>query len=168
MDAVNKAIVADVFEDFEDIRKQYKLGDDKFKQGFKFAELISEGKSKTKAYEVVFNDKDVGKAARFARLKWVSSIIDRLIAGNHVLFADKHYQALTELYNIGINGDSERKTVREFVDNYFLASDARAFRQHVREVQPDVDLNVTVEVNGGVEVIDIPITVNFFWPDASV
>ena len=69
---------------------------------------------------------------------------------------------------LSVNGDSEKKTVREFVDNYFLASDARAFRQHVREVQPDVDLNVMVEVDGGMEAIDIPITVNFFWPDASV
>lgn len=69
---------------------------------------------------------------------------------------------------LSVNGDDNRKTVREFVDNYLLARDARAFRQHVREVQPDVDLNVMVEVNGGMEAIDIPITVNFFWPDASV
>ena len=32
---------------------------------------------------------------------------------------------------LSVNGDSERKTVREFVDTYFLASDARAFRKHV-------------------------------------
>jgi len=25
-----------------------------------------------------------------------------------------------------------------------------------------------VEVDGGMEAIDVPITVNFFWPDASV
>ena len=69
---------------------------------------------------------------------------------------------------LSVNGDDDKKTVREFVDNYLLARDARAFRQHVREVQPDVDLNTMVEVNGGMEAIDIPITVNFFWPDASV
>ena len=69
---------------------------------------------------------------------------------------------------LSVNGDDDRKTVREFVDNYLLARDARAFRQHVKEIQPDVDLNVMVEVNGGMEAIDIPITVNFFWPDASV
>jgi hypothetical protein len=69
---------------------------------------------------------------------------------------------------LSVNGDSERKTVREFVDNYFLASDARAFRQHVREVQPDVDLKVTVELSSGEEAIDLPIGVTFFWPDASI
>ena len=69
---------------------------------------------------------------------------------------------------ISVNGDSDKKTIREFVDNYLLARDAREFRKHVREVQPDVDLNTMVEVNDGVEAIDIPITVNFFWPDASI
>ena len=69
---------------------------------------------------------------------------------------------------LSVNGDSERKTVREFVDNYFLASDARAFRQHVREVQPDVDLRVPVELSSGEEAIDLPIGVTFFWPDATI
>ena len=69
---------------------------------------------------------------------------------------------------LSVNGDDNPKTVRDFVDNYFLASDARSFRQHVREIQPDVNLKTFVEVNGGVEDIEIPITVNFFWPDASI
>ena len=69
---------------------------------------------------------------------------------------------------LSVNGESDRKTVREFVDNYFLASDARAFRQHVREIQPDVDLKVTVELSSGEEAIDLPIGVTFFWPDASI
>ncbi len=69
---------------------------------------------------------------------------------------------------LSINGDSERKTVREFVDIYFLASDARAFRKHVAEHQPDVDLLTQVELSDGVEDVNIPITVNFFWPDANL
>ena len=69
---------------------------------------------------------------------------------------------------LSVNGDSERKTVREFVDNYFLASDARAFRQHVREVQPDVDLRVPIELSSGEETIDLPIGVTLFWPDANL
>ena len=69
---------------------------------------------------------------------------------------------------ISVNGDSERKTVREFVDTYFLAQDARSFRKHVANQQPDINLTSQVDLIGGVEDIDIPITVNFFWPDASV
>mgnify|MGYP003649850830 FL=1 len=69
---------------------------------------------------------------------------------------------------LSVNGDSDRKAVREFVDTYFLASDARAFRKHIQKVQPDVDLNVTVDLDSGEEVINLPIGVTFFWPDASI
>ena len=69
---------------------------------------------------------------------------------------------------LSVNGDSERKTVREFVDTYFLASDARAYRKHVAAHQPDVDLLTQREISDGVEDGVIPITVNFFWPDANI
>lgn len=70
---------------------------------------------------------------------------------------------------LSVNGESDRKVVREFVDTYFLAMDTRAFRQHIREIQPDIDLLVPVTLSdGSVEDINLPITVNFFWPDASV
>jgi hypothetical protein len=69
---------------------------------------------------------------------------------------------------LSVNGDSERKTVREFVDTYFLASDARAFRKHVAAQQPDVNLLTQVELSDGGEDVEIPITVNFFWPDANI
>ena len=69
---------------------------------------------------------------------------------------------------LSVNGDSDRKVVREFVDTYFLASDARAFRKHIQKVQPDVDLNITVDLDSGEEAIDLPIGVTFFWPDATI
>ena len=58
-----------------------------------------------------------------------------------------------------------KKFINEFVDNYLLARDAKAFRNHIRETQPDVDLVFTLDVNGVEEEATIPITVNFFWPD---
>jgi hypothetical protein len=68
-----------------------------------------------------------------------------------------------------VNGDSDKKSIREFVDNYFLAKDLRSFRQFYKEVTPDVDLKTTIEVDGYVEEgVEISIGVNFFWPDASV
>ena len=63
---------------------------------------------------------------------------------------------------LSVNGDSERKTVREFVDTYFLAMDARAFRKHIAGHQPDVNLLTQVELSDGGEDVEIPITVNFF------
>jgi len=62
-----------------------------------------------------------------------------------------------------VEGNTESKAIREFVDNHFLARDSRAFREYVREVQPDVDLTFFPE--GSLTKIDIPIRLSFFWPD---
>ena len=68
---------------------------------------------------------------------------------------------------IAVNGDSERKNVRAFVDNEFLARDSRAFRNYLRDFQPDVDMKFYPE-NGPEGGVDIPIGVNFLWPDANL
>ena len=65
-----------------------------------------------------------------------------------------------------VDGSRDRKEIRDFVDNYFLARDARAFREYYNSIQPDVDMSISLEVNGEEEVVDLPITLNFFWPDA--
>ena len=67
---------------------------------------------------------------------------------------------------LSVNGDTEKKSVREFVDNYFLAKDSRAFREHIKATQPDVNLKFEIErPDGDVKDIDIPIGITFFWPD---
>ena len=65
---------------------------------------------------------------------------------------------------ISVEGDAERKTVREFVDTYLLARDARALRENILATQPDVDLTFFPE--NGDDGVSIPIGINFFWPDA--
>jgi hypothetical protein len=64
-----------------------------------------------------------------------------------------------------VNGDNDRKTVREFVDNELLARDSRALRQEIKRISPDVDL--TIKGDDG-EDIAIPISLNFFWPDLNL
>ena len=65
-----------------------------------------------------------------------------------------------------VNGDRESKTIREFVDKAFLARDARAFREYINKIQPDVDL--TFFPSGSTKSISLPIGVNFFWPDVDL
>ena len=68
-----------------------------------------------------------------------------------------------------VNGDVERKTIREFVDNTLLARDARELRNYAAKIQPDIDLSFDYEdARGDLQRVDIPIEVGFFWPDASV
>jgi hypothetical protein len=71
---------------------------------------------------------------------------------------------------LSVEGDRERKTIREFVDNRLLARDARALREYVRSIQPDINMEFDVEYEDGhiQENLSIPITVQFFWPDAEL
>ena len=68
-----------------------------------------------------------------------------------------------------IDGDSTKSTIRNFVDNQLLAIDSRALRNHIIEIQPDTNLVFKYEAKDGNFIdIDIPINLNFFWPDATV
>ena len=62
-----------------------------------------------------------------------------------------------------VNGETENKSIRKFVDNYLLARDSRALREYIREIQPDVDLNYITDSG---EEVTVPIGLRFFWPDA--
>ena len=94
--------------------------------------------------------------------------IDNEIKGLKKIQKDNAPEATVRLKHMitEVDGSRDRKDVREFVDNYFLARDARAFREYYNDIQPDVDMDVTLDINGEEEVVDLPITLNFFWPDA--
>ena len=61
-----------------------------------------------------------------------------------------------------VGGETDNKSIREFVDNYLLARDSRALRDYINEVQPDIDLSFTTDDG---EEVRVPIGLNFFWPD---
>ena len=70
---------------------------------------------------------------------------------------------------ISVNGETESKTIRDFVDNYMLARDSRAFREHLRETQPDVVMKFQHVNNMGIEEdAVVPMTAGFFWPDSRI
>lgn len=64
---------------------------------------------------------------------------------------------------LSVEGDSDKKSVREFVDRYLLARDARALREYIKSMSPDVDL--TFFPSSGETARTIPIGIGFFWPD---
>jgi hypothetical protein len=68
-----------------------------------------------------------------------------------------------------INGDRDQKNIRDFIDTYLLAPDARALRQYYNQISPDIDMKYKPNDENYVgEGIDIPIGLNFFWPDSGV
>jgi hypothetical protein len=61
-----------------------------------------------------------------------------------------------------VEGKTEKKDIRDFVDNYLLAKDSRALREYIKELQPDIDMSIPSDEGGR---INISIGVSFFWPD---
>jgi len=91
--------------------------------------------------------------------------INREIQGYKKIDKNASPELTTRLKHMitSVDGNSEDKAIRDFVDNHLLARDSRAFREHIKEIQPDVDLTYTLETG---DTVEIPINLNFFWPDA--
>ena len=68
---------------------------------------------------------------------------------------------------LSVDGNSEKSYINNFVDNEFLSRDSLAFRNYLKEVTPDMNMNTTIVDSTGKEIeVAIPVTVRFFWPDA--
>jgi hypothetical protein len=91
--------------------------------------------------------------------------IDKEIEGLRKINKDTFPELSTRLKYIitSVENDRDNKTVRNFVDNYLLAKDSRALREHIKSTQPDVDLTFTTDSG---EEVAIPVGISFFWPDA--
>ncbi len=92
--------------------------------------------------------------------------IERELQGLKKINKDANPEMSTRLKYIitAIEGNPDKKSIREFVDNYLLAQDSRALRNYIKLVQPDVDL--TFFPDGSSDDAILPIGLNFFWPDA--
>lgn len=95
--------------------------------------------------------------------------IDQEVKGLKKLNKESSTELSTRLKKLitSVEGDENPATIRNFVDNYLLARDSRAFREYIKSIQPDVDLKFYPE-NGPDGGVDIPIGVTFLWPDAGV
>lgn len=91
--------------------------------------------------------------------------INRELEGLKKINKDSSPELSTRLKYIitSVEGNRDKKDIRNFVDNYLLAQDSRALREYIREIQPDVDL--TFFPDGDSERVGIPIGVSFFWPE---
>jgi len=67
---------------------------------------------------------------------------------------------------LSVDGDSNVSTITKFINNQFLTRDTRKFRELIRELQPDVNMEFEYENpnTGEKELRPIPMGVGFFWP----
>lgn len=95
--------------------------------------------------------------------------ISEEIEGNKKIQKENQTSVSSRLKHLitSVNGNTEKKDIRHFVDNFLLAKDARVIRQFYEEINPDINLNYEfINRNGGKEVVSVPIGIDFFWPDA--
>lgn len=67
---------------------------------------------------------------------------------------------------VSVDGDANTGTINKFINNQFLTRDTRKFRELIKELQPDINLEFEWEnpQTGEKEVRPIPMGVGFFWP----
>ena len=93
------------------------------------------------------------------------------IAARRKISKEQSFELTTRLKKmiLSVDGNSTKAHINNFVDNEFLSRDSFAFRQHLEDVTPDVDMSATVVDSAGKEtVVSVPVTVRFFWPSARV
>ena len=67
---------------------------------------------------------------------------------------------------VSVDGKDDTKSITDFINNRFLARDTKAFREYLKELQPDIkmEFDFTNPETGETEVRPIPMGIGFFWP----
>ena len=62
-----------------------------------------------------------------------------------------------------VNGETSKSIISNFVDN-LLSKESLFLRDEIQRINPDINLKQEVEIGGESTEVDIPMTVEFFWP----
>ena len=69
---------------------------------------------------------------------------------------------------LSVDGNADKTAIKRFVEQELPSRDSLAFRTHVREHSPDLDMGFDFSCDecGNEERMQVPLTAQFFWPDA--
>jgi uncharacterized membrane protein len=67
---------------------------------------------------------------------------------------------------LSVNGNRDKKFIRDFIDNGLLAIDSIEFRKYVKKISPGIDFLFNFEGSDGYveEGVSLPIGISFFYP----
>ena len=156
--------------------KEYEFEYDGVKQTVDLSNIepkpLSPELEKATENEFTFTLPSTGNVITFKLLTHGEDVrIDQEVKGLQKINKDNVSEVTVRLAHLvtSINGSRDQKDIREFVNNYFLARDAREFRKFYNTINPDLDLSTTViNSTGEEEDVDLPIGLTFFWPDARI
>ena len=64
-----------------------------------------------------------------------------------------------------VNSETSKSTISQFVDN-MLSKESLFLRDEITRINPDINLTQEIDIGGESTEMDIPMTVEFFWPKA--
>ena len=64
---------------------------------------------------------------------------------------------------ISVNGEDNTGKISNFVDN-MLARDSLFLRNKIADMSPDIEMKQEIDLGGKMVEINIPLTIEFFWP----
>jgi hypothetical protein len=69
---------------------------------------------------------------------------------------------------LAVDGNEDRNFIKKFVENELPSKDSLAFRKYVKENTPDLDMTFEFVCDecSNEERISVPLTAQFFWPEA--
>ena len=93
------------------------------------------------------------------------TIIDRELKSLQKI--GKNAEVTTRLKHVitSVNGDNSKQVISTFVEN-MLSKESLYLREKIQKINPDINLTQEVDFGGDSTEVDIPMTVEFFWPKA--
>lgn len=69
---------------------------------------------------------------------------------------------------LSVDGKTDRLLINKFIENELISKDSIAFRNYARSISPEMDMtfNFTCQHCSNEERMDVPMTVQFFWPES--
>ena len=66
---------------------------------------------------------------------------------------------------ISVDGETDKPKINNFIDN-MLARDSLVLRNKIVEISPDIEMKQEIDLGDEMVEVDIPLTIEFFWPSA--
>lgn len=117
------------------------------------------------SYELPFSKNTV--VFKFLTSKDELDIECELKASSKLKIATSEFTTRLRQTIVSINGNDSKEYIRKAVDE-MLSKDCLALRTYMKKITPNIDLSFNFSCEGcqSEERIGVPITAQFFWPDA--
>lgn len=134
-------------KDLEQIRTKFRIDEDRFQYGVRFASLIVDGVSSKRAYEEVFQvdkEKAISNASSFHRAKWIQELIRYMRPNDDTLYIGEVKTIIQRGMEIIRDRRSSAREVTEAM---------KALQPYIKQEQLKIDLQLDKETSDGIATI---------------